>query len=405
MKIIKNTLLLLFALLLLLSAIIYFFVQTLIPEYRGTLKSASVSTAIEIERNRFGVPFIKAANLSDLYFAIGFVHAQERLFQMDLIRRRAQGRLAEIFGRAALDSDLEIRQLFDQSCIQKTAELIPPELKILLNSYASGINFFIEKNSKNLPVEFGLLNYEPEKWEEWHSIAIGRLMSFEFSFGIWFDILNAQIENKLGINYLEFFIPNYKHYNFHTIDSLNSNKYFSKLNIDNYLSVLENITENFNLFGGSVGSNSWVSVTGEDKKSLILANDPHTAISYPARWIQIHITNEDFNVVGLMVPGIPLAIIGRNDNIAFGITSILIDDFDYFTEKLTSDGKYYFLNDTIKEKVEYEIDSIKIKNLETHKYYVRRTKRSIIITDQHLVKYDIDDLEKQNNKNNKFDII
>lgn len=375
------------------------FISKLIFTDENTLKqftSEKIFNNVKIYENNFGIGHIIAVDDYDLFFGIGYYQASKRLWQMDFLRRAALGNLSEVLGEDALNYDKFLRSFEIKTISLNNYYQLSGKSQSILKAFSDGINFYIEKNKSRLSVEFGLLNYNPEKWAEWHSLAIGRLLSLEFSFGIWFDIVNAQIADKLGINYLESFVPNYKNFSFSKIDT---NSIISKFSYNNYSEFLNDIVNNFGLFSGGIGSNSWITVSGDNQKKLILANDPHTAISSPARWLQIHITNSEFNVVGLVIPGIPLPIIGRNDNVAFGITSILIDDFDYFSERITNDGKSYFINDSLTKKIEYIIDSIKIKNKETYKYYQRRTDRSIIISDNHLLKYDSKKISQEINKN------
>jgi len=375
------------------------FISKLIVTDENSLKqytSEKILNNVKIYENNFGIGHIIAVDDYDLFFGIGYYQASKRLWQIDFLRRAALGNLSEILGEDALNYDKFLRSFDIKTISLNNYNKLSGKSQSILKAFSDGINFYIEKNKNSLSVEFGLLNYNPEKWQEWHSLAIGRLLSLEFSFGIWFDIVNAQIVDKLGINYLESFVPNYNNFSFSKIDT---NSFISRFSNNNYSEFLKDIVNNFGLFSGGIGSNSWITISGDNQKQLILANDPHTAISSPARWMQVHITNSELNVVGLVIPGIPLPIIGRNDNIAFGITSILIDDFDYFSEKLTKDGKSYYINDSNTKKIEYKIDSIKIKNKETYKYYQRRTNRSIIISDNHLSKYDSKNLNQEINKN------
>lgn len=335
---------------------------------------------INIYENDYGVGHIVAESDEDLFFAIGYYQAEKRLWQMDFLRRFATGNLSEIFGNESVDIDKFIRCFEIKNISQKNWDSLSGKSQSILKSFSDGVNYYIESNKDKLPVEFGLLEYEPNKWEPWHSIAISKAMTFEFSFGIWIDIVNGQIKNKLGEKYLKYFIPNFSDYKFN--DYLEKESVIVDTTLLNTLSVL---SKDYKQFQSGIGSNCWTTgVSKSQGNNLILANDPHTAIGVPARWIQIHITNNNINTVGLMVPGIPLPIIGRNDNISWGITSLLVDDFDYHIEKISKDKKYYFTNDTVKNKIIYLADTIKIKNSEPYLYYILKTDLSAIISEAHL---------------------
>lgn len=346
------------------------------------LKSDKILTKATIYENNYGIGHIIAESDEDLFFAIGYYQAEKRLWQLDFLRRFATGELSEIFGKESIEIDKFMRSFEIRNVAYKNWDSLSGKSQSILKSFSDGINYYLETHKNNLPVEFALLEYSPNKWEPWHSLAISKAMTFEFSFGIWVDIVNGQIKNKLGEKYLKYFIPNFYDYKFNNV--------FEKEEIiidSSYINTLSKISNKFNLFQSGIGSNCWTTgATQSQGNDLILANDPHTAIGVPARWIQVHISNDNINTVGLMIPGIPLPIIGRNDNISWGITSLLIDDFDYHIEKLSKDKKYYYVNDTVKKEIEYQADTIKIKNSEPILYYQMKTDMSAIISDSHLSK-------------------
>ncbi len=150
--------------LLLVISLGFLYLKSTAPDYNGLLVSPSVNKKISIERNRLGVPKIEAENLKDLFFAIGFVHAQDRLFQMDLARRLADGRLSEIFGKIAFESDKMHKELLIEESMEKSYKYVveSPEIYSLLKSYCDGVNFFIKRG--RLPIEFKLLKYKPERY-------------------------------------------------------------------------------------------------------------------------------------------------------------------------------------------------------------------------------------------------
>ncbi|HRP01980.1 MAG TPA: penicillin acylase family protein [Candidatus Kapabacteria bacterium] len=333
-----------------------------------------------IHENNYGVGHIQATNDEDLFFAVGYYQAEKRLWQMDFLRRFSTGELSEIFGKEALDIDKFIRCFEIKNISVRNWDSLSGKSQSIIQSFTNGINYYIDTHKNDLPIEFALLEYEPKPWEAWQTIAISKAMTFEFSFGIWIDIINGQIASKLGENYLKYFIPNFSDFKFN--EALDKNK----INVDsNYIKTLTKMNETFGTLQSGIGSNCWTTGgTTSQGNELILANDPHTAISVPARWLEVHISNDNFNTVGLMIPGIPLPIIGRNDNISWGITSLLIDDFDYHIEKLSKDKRFYYTNDTTKNKLVYIADTIKIKNSEPYLYYIKKTNISAIISESHL---------------------
>lgn len=360
-----------------------FFIMSLIKnnaEESYNLYSSILRNQVNIYENDYGIGHISAKSDEDLFFAIGYYQAEKRLWQMDFLRRFAIGNLSEIFGKDAVDIDKFIRCFEIKDVSQRNWDSLSGKSQLIIKSFSEGINFYIEKHKNNLPVEFSLLDYEPTKWEPWQTLAISKAMTFEFSFGIWVDIVNGQIKDKLGEKYLKYFIPNFNDFKF------NDNLEKDIINIDsNYINTLSKFHKNFKTFESGIGSNCWTTGVSESQDgNLILANDPHTQVSVPARWIEVHISNENINSVGLMIPGIPLPIIGRNDNIAWGITSLLIDDFDYNIEKISNDKKFYYTNDTIRHNIQYITDTIRIKGSEPYLYYQKKTDMSVILSESHI---------------------
>jgi acyl-homoserine lactone acylase PvdQ len=465
------------------------------------LESANIKNDAKIFLNLYGIGHITAKYDEDLFFAVGYYHAQQRLWQMDFTRRLAEGRLSEIFGSDLLSVDKFMRCFRMKEISKNNWDSLSTKSQTILKAYSEGVNLYIEENKDKLSFEFGALDYQPEKWEPYQSILIGRYLSFEFELSIWSDAALGQIADKLGIEKAKEFIPFQKvenlnqnitdnifnptqtlpkreglksnptqnQYTREAVKSnptqtlpasregfkshLTQNQYtkggfksdptqtlpasregFKKVNHSDlsakssspstcgegfrersdlsglaaFVKNLFAVKEIIGINGSSVGSNCW-SVRNSDSTgvSSILANDPHMVLSLPARWIQMHITSDNINATGLTIPGIPLVLSGRNDNIAWGITNIMADGFDYFIEKISDNGKYYFRKDSVKKSIINKIDTIKIKNSNNHIYYQRSTDNSIIISDFHINKNmnfvkRIDSLKTKNDFFNKY---
>ncbi len=378
--------------------------------------SKKVNSDINIYENYYGIPHIVAGNEDDLFFAIGYFQAKERLWQMDYFRRTAQGRLSEVFGESTVKYDKFFRSLGIKESTSKIYDSLSPLSKKMLTKYSEGVNCYIENNKDNLSFEFSALDFIPEKWQPVHSIMLGRLMAFELSLGFWIDNAMGEISKKVGFEKANELIPSYPLNAPHIIDdsntvNLNKNIFTGhfKNNQNTYLqsfaSYLREIREGMGLFATSVGSNAFAVKSFDSLKNrnnIIFANDPHLTVELPPRWIQMQITAGDFNVTGMTIPGIPLILSGRNDNIAFGITNIMVDDVDFYVETLDKTRNYYYSNDsTEKQKIKFKADTIKIKNGKEIQYYRRFTDKSEIISDHHLFNYN-DALFKSNkNKANQ----
>jgi len=166
----------------------------------GNIRVEGLINNVKVHKDNFGVPHIEAANESDLYFSLGYIHAQDRLWQMDMSRRVAEGRLSEILGRDALVYDKLFRTIGIYKIAYHLFKNISPKSKELLQNYSNGVNFFIETHSKNLPLEFDVLDYKPDYWKPEHSLMIVRLMGWELNLSWYTEYMFGEIVNKYGIN-------------------------------------------------------------------------------------------------------------------------------------------------------------------------------------------------------------
>jgi len=349
------------------------------PKTDGEMYLKGIKSEVIIYRDEFGIPYIEAQNEEDLFFALGFVHSQDRLFQMDITRRAGMGRLAEILGSEALEFDIVFRTAGFDKLAKKLYENSSAESKKICQSYVRGINTYIEKNSGNFSIEFDLLNYQPEKWEPYQVYLIARLVAWELNLGWWVDVVYAQLQNKLPQEKLDQLIPGYPENGPTIIPSsqVTDGKKILKLsssekqakNTSQILEQLKSFLEtNIKLrkFLGMnesySGSNSWavsskLSKTGKP----ILANDPHLMYSLPSKWYIVSLNSPSLKVSGVTIPGSPSVVIGKNENIAWGLTNLMVDDCDLFIEKIDSTGLNYYVNNEWK-KLNIEFDTIKVKD-------------------------------------------
>lgn len=353
-----------------------------------------LNSNLEIYKNQYGIPHIIADNTFDALFGIGFAQASDRLWQMDYLRRVAKGELSEIFGNEAIKFD----QYFRSLQLKKYSDIVLKNLDSfslrLLESYSNGVNFYINRFSNKLPVEFHALNYKPTLWTPLDCILIGRLMAFTMSFSFWLDLTFFDIASKIGYEKASLLLPN-KFVNYDVflldtaineklqLDSAQPKKILGyKLDFD----VLETVERFYPYICGQNGSNTWaVQVNINNQKKAILASDPHLKLSLPPFWYQLHISTSNFNVVGLCIPGIPLPLIGRNDDISWGITNGMLDDCDFFIHKLDSSRK--FTKDSLNMfKISFKLDTIKVRNSSDFIYYQRFIGDELILSDFLLLK-------------------
>lgn len=349
-----------------------------LPDYNKSINLGLISP-VEIYRDSFAVPHIYAKNELDLYQSVGYITAQDRLWQMDLLRRVTQGRVSEIVGDKAIKFDLLMRSL---QLRKKSDGIIAQSSDTLINileAYAAGVNQYIEDNKDHLPQEFSILGYTPEKWEIQHSLNLIGYMAWDLTPNYKAELILERIKRKIGGDLVQEFVPE---------TNTNTNIYPAfKLNDSTSLTwhnVLEEYDEIINELGLTVfsGSNNWaVSSQKSSTGNAILANDIHLKLGLPGIWYQIHeVVEGKLNVTGLLLPGQPFVVSGHNENVAWGLTNLRVDNIDFYEERVNKKdtSKYEFNNKLL--PITYQKEIIISKGKEHHKT-IRRTKRGPIISD------------------------
>jgi penicillin amidase len=317
------------AALFLIGLYVYVFRRPL-ARHSGTLAVPGLQAPVEVIRDRWGVPHIYARSQQDLFFAQGYVHAQDRLWQMEFQRRAASGRLAEVFGRIALDADCFSRTVGFRRVAEREAAVLDAEIEPLVAAYCRGVNAFIDSHRDRLPAEFTLLGIRPEPWTPADSLAWTKLLAWTLSANWEAELLRAQLVAHLGPYRAAELEPNYPKDNptvvppaLHALDA-------AALVLEQY----ERAKAWLGPTGAPLGSNNWVvdgqrSATGKP----LLANDPHLAVAMPGVWYENHLIAEDFEVTGASLPGVPFVVIGHNARVGWGITATLLDNQDLFVER------------------------------------------------------------------------
>lgn len=405
---VRNITALLITLVFLIFVSIIFFIRianTSLP--KGYLEKGleQVQDTVRVYTNHYGVSHIIANNRKDAFFMTGFLHARDRLWQMDFFRRLAQGQLSEIFGQETVGLDKFMRQLNISSIARKQYSVTDINSRAILESYAAGVNYYIKAYKTKLPFEFNALDYMPEQWTPEDCYVTGKLFAFLMSSSFRNDITFGRIAERIGIQKALELIPAYPLNAPHIFDdSLNKSLQKSPSSdsallknafkpiaglLKNEAFDMDKISSYFGLKGSSNGSNSWVYRKIKNAPSgLILANDPHLAVSLPTPWYQLHLTFPAFNVTGLTIPGTPLFYSGRNDFIAWGITSSMADDCDFFIEKTdSSNANYYLLPGGRRERFKFVKDTILVRKSTPIYYYKKITNGSAVISEAYKQNY------------------
>ena len=365
-----------------------YYLKSSVPEYSGQLTASQLNSSVEIYRDSIAVPYIFADNDHDAAFALGYVHAQERLFQMDFFRRAAEGRLSEVIGSKTLLIDKMFRTLGLYKNVVDNFDKYSPEIIEHLQAYSDGINYFIENNESNLPIEFSILGYKPELWKPAHSLVIGKLLAWELNISWWSDVAFSHLVQKLDKDLVAEILPDFPENGPYIIPE--------NLSAANYSPTgLMNVDKQFRKFlgftGTHIGSNNWVvapekSVTGKP----IIANDPHLGLQIPGKWYVAVIRCDTWNCEGFTLPGVPVVIIGKNKNISWVVTNVMADDADFYLEKVNDDTTRYFVDNKWLD-LESRKDTIHVKDSSSVVINIHSTHRGPIISDVHLYKQMIPD--------------
>ncbi len=298
----------------------------------GTIEVAGLSAPVEVIRDKWGVPHIYAQNEHDLFFAQGYVHAQDRLWQMEFNRRVGSGTLSAILGEATLDTDRFLRTLGLRRAAEKDWALADDDMRAVMEAYADGVNAYVEAHRDRLPLEFTILGVDPEPWTPVDSLTWGKVIAYGLGANYDYELLRARIIGDLGKEAAQELLPPYPD-GAPVIVPPEARGYtwlrgarFDGL--DAVASVVGNP-------GLDRGSNSWVVHGSRTATGLpLLADDTHLDLDMPSVWYENGLHGGRFDTVGFSFLGVPMVIIGHNDRIAWGVTNLPADVQDFYIERL-----------------------------------------------------------------------
>jgi len=309
------------------------------PQIDGTVHVGGLHAGATIVRDSWGVPHIYAASSHDLFFAQGYVHAQDRFWQMAFWRRAGCGRLSEILGESTLETDRLIRTLGLCRVAAKEVELLGQEERAVLEAYAQGVNAYVSTHQGRLSLEFTILGlagvkYEPEPWTPLDTIAWSKALAWLLSGNMKEELLRAHIAARLGTLAVGELMPPYPDYHPIIVPHSLTGATLEAVSDAAFSGCPVGI-------GHDTGSNSWVVAGSRTETGMpLLANDPHLDPVIPSIWYEVGLHCEPmgsecpWNVVGASLAGAPGVMIGHNDRIAWGITNLTPDVQDLFIERV-----------------------------------------------------------------------
>lgn len=298
----------------------------------GALQLSGLQAPVTVQRDENGVPHIYADNTHDLFFAQGYVHAQDRLFQMDFQRRVGMGTLSEVLGEATLKTDQFLRTLGTNRAAVEDLKTLDAETLASLQAYADGVNAFIAANPDKLPIEFRILGYSPQPWQPLDTVVWGKMMAWNLG-GNWdSELMYAKLIEALGADKAAEVMTRYPASGpFIIPPEVKSFAGLEHFEMDEVLALKRFLKSD----GVGIGSNNWVVAGSRTTTGLpLLANDPHLGMQIPSVWYANGLHGGGYDVVGVVFPGVPGVVIGHNDRIAWGVTNVGPDVQDLFIEKI-----------------------------------------------------------------------
>jgi penicillin amidase len=355
---------------------VYAYLRSTVPEYEGELIVDRLGGPVEIIRDRFGMPHIFAGSDEDACFALGYCCAQDRLFQMDMVRRSVRGQLSEVLGDRTINVDRLFRTITAGRPVDSMLVALPPEMVATMEAYAAGVNYYLATHEEHLPFEFALLGYQPAPWTAADELTASYYLAWALNFSFGNELLRSAVAAKVGSELTGGIFIDYPRDGPRIMPD--SQAAFERLRL------LETIRRAQALTGVPFGgaSNSWV-VSGEKSATgkPILANDMHLGLTIPSIWYEAHLCTPKMNVSGVVLPGVPLIVAGANEHVAWGFTNLMADDADYYMERTNpKDSSQYQYMDGWEEMI-VRYDTIIVRGEGPVPITFRMTRHGVIIDD------------------------
>jgi penicillin G amidase len=362
-----------------LFSVVYIHLKNSLSPSSGQLNLEGLAAPVRITHDAYGTPSIDAQSDRDAYFAIGFKHASDRLWQLELQRRLAQGRLSEVLGEGALREDIWMRTLGLQHAATESIPYLSAEAMAALRAYSDGINAWV-KQAASLPIEFQLLGVGFEPWTPYDSLSWQKVFSLTLSGNMYDEMRRNLLQGRLSPAQLKYFYP---------YDPAPTTVAAAPLK--NNIIAQSKALLAFGIGHPFTGSNAWV-VAGKYTQSghPLLANDPHVGLQLPALWYPAALKGDKLKVSGMTLVGLPMVIFGQNSHIAWGGTSLESDQEDLFIETVSPQQPNHYLEAGAWKKFETRREVINIAPafpaalqdaLHPIEIQVRKTLRGPIISD------------------------
>ncbi len=337
--------------------------QRPVPRLDGTVTLPCLQQAVEILRDRHAVPHIYAQNRADLFRAQGYVHAQERLWQMEQNRRIASGTLAEVFGDVALDADRFSRIIGFRRAAEAELESLDTETRQIMDWYCEGVNAYIQARPGRLAAELNLLRVQLAPWTALDCLAHGKIMAWSLGSNWDAELTRVRLMERLGPIRAADLDPDFPGKNpliLEGVDSVEATRLLTTAGL--LLNEYDKLKEWLVPASEGQGSNSWVvAPKNTTTRTALLCNDPHLGVQMPGVWYENHLSCPDYVVSGASMCGMPGVIIGHNEQIAWGMTNAFVDVQDLYIERRHPEHTTLFRYGEEWEQAEVVEESIRVR--------------------------------------------
>jgi penicillin G amidase len=364
----------------------YFQVRGALPAYAGRVEAKGLKAPVEILRDNHAVPHIIAGSIEDAAFGLGFVHAQDRFWQMELMRRLGQGRLSEILppaivGSGIVDSDRTMRGLGIYRAASDSVGALSPAIRSILDSYAAGVNAWLADDDQQYGLELTLIKllsagrYRPEPWQPADSMVWAKIMALGLD-GNWRgELLRLRLARKIGEDATKFLMDNPSESRDATLSLVN--EALNGLDLERLYRATDNSATR-----KREASNEWVlsgahSVSGKP----LLANDPHLSLGFPGTWYLARMVGPGFDIRGATSPGAPGVVLGHNGSIGWGFTTTNLDSQDLFVERIDPTDPSRYLTPDGARPFSVRDETINVAWGDPVRLRVRNTRHGVVIDD------------------------
>lgn len=351
------------------------------PKTNGNLNVKGLQSEVTVNRDKWGIPQIYADNQHDLFFSQGYVHAQDRLFQMEISRRIGTGTLSEVVGYPGLDTDKLTRIMGLRRVAEKSLPMLDKDTKDILNSYCEGINAYIDTHKNSLPVEYTVLGFKPSHWTPLEVMSWTNMVAMNNGLNYEYELFRAQLVAKLGEEKANDALPPWDNNNPLLVPK--ELEKYQWLKNDKFAGVIdmEDMYKGSQTFGWASGA--WA-VSGKYTETglPLLASDVHMGLSMPSMWYEVGLHGGNYDVTGYSLPGAPFVLIGHNSNIAWSFTNMNADVQDLYIEKVDDSKnptKYEYMGKWY--DVEKQTEVIKVKGNESVTLQLLFTRHGPLIND------------------------